>query len=249
MKKWILPILFMIGFLWLWQTLSAQSWFPPNYILPTPLQIFNAYFEFQLEIKKAALETSTSTLVGFLLSVFLGTSLALILSLSNTLRTALWPFVTFFQTVPLVAIAPLLVIWFGFGAPTVRASAFIVSFFPVVASTLVGLENTRPSYLDLFRLYGANRWKILFKLRLPSSLPFIFSGWRIAAGLAVIGAIVGEFIGGGGLGSLVDSGRTQQRIDLVFACVIIASVLASVFMFLLEVVRSKLVDRWPSIEK
>lgn len=249
MKKWILPILFMIVFVGLWQMASGSSWFLPQYILPSPQQIYQAFFEFQNELKKAAFETSVSTLIGFSISVILGTTLALILSLSKTLRTTLWPFVAFFQTVPLVAIAPLLVLWFGFGPPTVRASAFIVSFFPVVASTLVGLENIRQSYLELFRLYGASQWKILFKLRLPSSLPFVFSGWRIAAGLAVIGAIVGEFIGGGGLGSIVESGRTQQRIDLVFACVIIASVLACVFMYLLEIIRRQLTDRWPSIEK
>jgi NitT/TauT family transport system permease protein len=148
-----------------------------------------------------------------------------LLSQFDFLRRAFYPYAIFFQTVPVIAIAPLLVIWFGFGQPTVIASAFIVSIFPVIASTLLGLQSTEPALSDLFRLYSASRVDHLLKLRMPFALPHVFSGLRIASGLAVIGAIVGEFIGGGGLGSVVDAARTQQRIDKVFAAVLISSLL------------------------
>ena len=107
------------------------------------------------------------------------------------------------------------------------ASAFIVSIFPVIANTLDGILSTDPALRDLFRLYGASRSATLWKLRFPAALPQILTGLRIAGGLAVIGAIVGEFIGGQGLGSVVDVARTQQRTDKVFAAVLLASALGT----------------------
>jgi NitT/TauT family transport system permease protein len=153
-----------------------------------------------------------------------------LLSASRFLKRAVYPYAIFFQTVPIIAIAPLLVIWFGFGRPTVVASAFIVSIFPIVASTLLGLESTDPALVDLFRLYSAGPVARMTKLRVPFALPQMFSGLRIASGLSVIGAIVGEFIAGGGLGAIVDAARTQQRIDKVFAAVLISAVLGLVMI-------------------
>jgi NitT/TauT family transport system permease protein len=145
-----------------------------------------------------------------------------------------YPYAIFFQTVPIIAIAPLLVIWLGYGIPTVVASSFIVSVFPVIANSVMGLLGTEPLWLDLFKLMDASRIQTLFRLRVPAALPQIFAGFRIAAGLAVIGAIVGEFIAGTGLGGLVDSARNQQRVDRVFAAVILAAVLGIVYFSLVS---------------
>jgi NitT/TauT family transport system permease protein len=141
------------------------------------------------------------------------------------LRRAVLPFCIFFQTVPVVALAPLMVIWFGFGEPTVIASAAIVSFFPVLANTLLGFESASPEHRELFRSFRATRLQTLRRLEFPAAIPSILSGLRIASGLAVIGAIVGEFVGGGGLGALIDSARTQQKIEMVFAAVLLSSLL------------------------
>ena len=141
------------------------------------------------------------------------------------MQRAFYPYAIFFQIVPIVAIAPLLVIWFGYGARAVVAAAFIVSVFPVIANTLAGLLSVDPALRDLFRLYGASRAATLWKLQLPWALPYVLTGLRIAAGLAVIGAIVGEFVGGGGLGVVVLEAMRQQRTDLVFAAVGYASLL------------------------
>jgi NitT/TauT family transport system permease protein len=127
--------------------------------------------------------------------------------------------------VPIVAIAPLLVIWFGYGSRAVVAAAAVVSVFPVIANTLAGLLSVDPALADLFRLHGASRFATLWKLRLPWALPYLLTGLRIAAGLAVIGAIVGEFVGGGGLGVVVLGAMRQQRTDLVFAAIGYASLL------------------------
>jgi NitT/TauT family transport system permease protein len=151
--------------------------------------------------------------------------------------------------VPIIAIAPLLVIWFGYGMRTVVASAFIVSIFPVIANTLSGILSTDPALRDLFRLYGASGRDTLFKLRFPAALPQIFTGLRIASGLAVIGAIVGEFIGGQGLGSVVDVARTQQRVDKVFAAVLLASVLGLGLFGLINLVSALTLQRWHASEQ
>ena len=177
------------------------------------------------ELFGALLTTSVSALVGFLLSTVAGIAIAVFLSSSRAIQRAFYPYAVFFQTVPIIAIAPLLVIWFGYGTRTVIASAFVVSIFPVIANTLSGILSTEPALRDLFRLYGASTLVTLFKLRFPAALPQILTGLRVASGLAVIGAIVGEFIGGQGLGSVVDVARTQQRVDKVFAAVLLASVL------------------------
>jgi NitT/TauT family transport system permease protein len=132
---------------------------------------------------------------------------------------------------------------------TVIASAFVVSIFPVIANTLTGILSTDPALRDLFRLYGASTRVTLFKLRFPVALPQILTGLRVAAGLAVIGAIVGEFIGGEGLGSVVDVARTQQRIDKVFAAVLLASVLGLALFGLINLISYLALRRWHASEQ
>jgi NitT/TauT family transport system permease protein len=171
-----------------------------------------------------------------------------LLSSSRAIQRAFYPYAVFFQTVPIIAIAPLLVIWFGYGMKTVIAAAFIVSIFPVIANTLTGLLSTDPALRDLFRLYGASPGVTLVKLRFPAALPQILTGLRVASGLAVIGAIVGEFIGGAGLGSVVDVARTQQRVDKVFAAVLLASVLGLALFGLINLVSVLTLRRWHASE-
>lgn len=200
------------------------------YILPAPSQVAHAFSEFYPELQTAFGATFTATLIGLGISILLGQGLALGLSVSPFLRRALFPIAVFFQTVPIIAIAPLLVIWFGFGQPTVRASAAIVAFFPILSNALVGLQSTSRESLELFQILGATKFQTLLRLRIPSGLRATLAGLRVAAGLAVVGALVGEFVGGGGLGSLIDSARTQQRVDLVFACVVSSALLGLIFV-------------------
>src|SRR5437660_3990669 len=213
-------------------------------LLPAPSAVLTAMIESRQELTTAMWKTSSSALLGFALSTLAGISIAVLLSSSPTIRRAFYPYAVFFQTVPIISIAPLLVIWFGFGRPTVIASAAIVSVFPIIASTLLGLKSTEPALIDLFKLYSATRRQTLWMLKIPFALPQIFSGLRIASGLAVVGAIVGEFIGGGGLGSVVDSARTQQRIDRVFAAVLISSLLGVVLVGAVNLVSSLSLGSW-----
>ena len=214
------------------------------FLVPPPSAIFETILRDWRELFLALAKTSTGAIVGFALSAFAGVAIAVFLSSSRAIQEAFYPYAVFFQTVPIIAIAPLLVIWFGYGLRTVVASAFIVSIFPVIANTLNGILSTDPALRDLFRLYGASAAVTLRKLRFPAALPQILTGLRIAGGLAVIGAIVGEFIGGQGLGSVIDVARTQQRTDKVFAAVLLASVLGLALFGLINIVSRLVLRRW-----
>jgi NitT/TauT family transport system permease protein len=221
----------------------------PSYLLPTPTAVLRAMFENRAELAQAMLKTSSSALAGFALSALTGIAIAVFLASSRWVQRAFYPYAVFFQTVPIIAIAPLLVIWFGYGMRTVVASAFVVSIFPVIANTLTGILSTDPALRDLFRLYGASQRDTLFKLRFPAALPQILTGLRISSGLAVIGAIVGEFIGGEGIGSVVDVARTQQRVDKVFAAVLMASLLGLALFGVINLVSTLALRRWHASEQ
>ncbi len=217
----LLPFVFIVAV----AEIAVRAGWIQEFLFPAPSSVLKTLSDDRHELFQGFSETALAAIVGLILSFIVGVGFAIVLSASSFLRRAFLPYAIFFQTVPIISIAPLLVIWFGFGRPTVIASAFIVSIFPIVASTLLGLQSTDPALIDLFRLYSGSRWSQMVKLRIPFALPQIFSGLKIATGLAVIGAIVGEFIGGGGLGSVVDAARTQQRTDKVFAAVLISSAL------------------------
>lgn len=222
----------------------VRSNFVPSYILPAPSDVVVSLFVDRSEYLSGFMSTAQAALMGLLLSFAVGTAAAVLLSLSTWMRRAFLPYATFFQTVPIIALAPVLVIWFGFGQPTVVASSFIVSLFPIVANSILGLQSTDRHLLDLFRIHRASRLATLWKLQLPSALPAIFGGLRIASGLAVIGAIVGEFIAGGGLGEVVDSARTQQRLDKVFAAVFLSSLLGLFLVVLIDFISRRTLRSW-----
>jgi NitT/TauT family transport system permease protein len=213
-------------------------------LLPPPSAVARAGFTQAAQLFAALWITARSVLIGLALSTLAGVSAAIALSSSRWIERAFYPYAIFFQTVPIVAIAPLLVIWFGYGPRAVVAASFIVSLFPVVANTLAGLQSVDPDLRDLFRLYGAGRFATLRKLGLPWALPQILTGVRIAAGLAVIGAIVGEFVGGGGLGLVVLGAMREQRTDLVFAAVLYASALGLALFAAVDLACRVALRRW-----
>jgi NitT/TauT family transport system permease protein len=213
-------------------------------LLPPPSAVARAAFAHAPTLVPALWITTRSVLIGLALSTTVGVAAAIALSSSRWVERAFYPYAIFFQTVPIVAIAPLLVIWFGYGPRAVVAAAFIVSLFPVIANTLAGLHSVDPDLRDLFRLYGAGRLATLRKLGFPWALPNILTGVRIAAGLAVIGAVVGEFVGGGGLGLVVLGAMREQRTDLVFAAVLYASGLGLALFAAVDVACRVALRRW-----
>lgn len=216
----------------------------PAFLLPLPSQVFQALLDNAGDLVAATQETLSHAAQGLALSFLVGLTMALFISLSKWLRGAILPVALFFQMVPIIAIAPMLVIWFGYGGPSVVAAAAIVSFFPILASSLQGLDSAPLAMQELLSLYGASKWEIYLKLKIPKALPFIFNGVKISLGLAVVGTLVGEFIGGGGLGSLIDSARTQQRADLVFAAVLSSSLIGWIMNEIWDKARTSLLKKW-----
>lgn len=230
------PAVFSFALLLILFEICVRTGLIPEFLFPAPSMVFQTLLENKEDFTKAFFETLQGSLIGLFLSIVLGSTLAILFSLSQFLKKSILPFAIFFQTVPIIAIAPLLVIYFGFGMPTVVAAAFIVSIFPIIANTLLGLESISKSELELFKLYKASPWQILVKLRIPSAYASIYAGLKVSIGLAIIGAIAGEFVAGGGLGAMIDSARTQQRIDLVFGALGLLSVMGLCCIAILKLI-------------
>ena len=223
------PALTLVLALALWECL-VRALRVPAFLVPPPSAVLSAAWLERESLRNALLTTTQGACAGFALSATLGTLVGLSFSLSRWLERGLYPYALFLQTVPIVAVAPLLVLWFGPGLRAVAVSAFIVSVFPIIANTLAGLRSVDPRSSDLFRLYGANLAQTVLKLRLPTAIPSMLTGFKVASGLSVIGAIVGEFVAGfsdgnAGLGITVLSAYRQLRTDLLFAAVLLASLL------------------------
>jgi NitT/TauT family transport system permease protein len=228
-SRFLAPLVTLLAVAGAWE-IAVRALAVPAFLLPPPSSVLAAMRAEGAMLAGSMWTTAQGALAGFALSATLGLSAGLLLSLSRVLERGLYPYALFLQTVPIVAVAPLLVLWFGPGLRAVAVSAFIVSVFPVVANTLSGLKSTDPRLVDLFRLYGAGTFDTLFKLKLPFALPSIATGYRVASGLSVIGAIVGEFVAGfsegdAGLGITVLAAYRQLRTDLLFAAVMLASAL------------------------
>jgi NitT/TauT family transport system permease protein len=247
------PFAALTLFLSAWE-IAARALRIPAYLLPPPSAVTAAAWSHAGALLSAAACTGRAALTGFALSVVLGVLAAVVLGSSRLLSRALYPYTVFLQTVPIVAIAPLLVLWFGAGFRAVAISALIVSVFPVITGTLAGFRSVDPALRDLFRLYGAGRAATLLKLELPAAVPSIVTGLRVAAGLAVIGAIVGEFVAGfsedgAGLGITVMEANRQLRTDLVFAAVLGASLLGLAIFAAVDLAGYLLLRRWHPSEK
>ena len=225
--------------------LSVRTGLVESTLIPAPSTIWQTLWDMKSDFKDAFISTFSNVLAGWLLSATAGIILAFLFSLSSLMKQAVLPFAVFFQTVPIIAIAPLLVIYFGFGSATVIAASFIVSLFPVIASTLIGLESPTPGQLDLFRIYQAKPLEVLFKLRVPSAYPYLYSGLKISAGLSIVGVIAGEFVAGGGLGALIDAARTQQRVDIVFVALLLLSLMGWILLAALKLTHVAIISNRP----
>lgn len=228
-----------------WSALSAR--YPPV-LLPSPVEVVQAAVAGSDTLLEATTSTAVASLSGLLIAVGAGLFGAMLFSRSRWIEAALYPYALLIQTVPIVAIAPLLVVWLGYGSPPAIASAAIVSFFPVLTAANLGLRSTPREQLELFALYDAGFLRTLLHLRLPGALPFLFSGLRTAAGLSVIGAIVGEFVGSNGLpaslGFVVLRSARSADTATSFAAIFAAAALALVFFSAVRLLERLSIGRW-----
>lgn len=245
----LLPPLGLLGLLLLtWQTaVWLNDW--EVFLVPSPLDVAAATGKNLDKLASATLLTAAGALAGFLGSLVLGVTTALVFSQSKLVRASCFPYAVFLQTVPIIAVAPLIINWCGTGFQSVVLVTLIISVFPIIASTTSGLLNIDPDLLDLFRLYRATRWNILWKLRMPHAVPYLITGARTSSGMAVIGAIVGEFFVGHtteryGLGYLVRSSSDLLRTDLLFASVIASALLGIAMFGTVTLVGATALSRW-----
>jgi NitT/TauT family transport system permease protein len=198
----------------------------PVVVLPTPLQVLQAMVQESRALIEDGWITALECIYGFALAMVIGIPIAVTMTYSRIANQMFYPLLVASQSIPKVAIAPILLVWFGTGLQSKLAMAFVIAFFPVVVDTATGLRSTSPELLELARSLQCSRLQTFFKIQLPSALPSIFSGAKIAVTLAVIGAVIGEFIGSNeGLGNLLLTANSQLNTPLVWAALIVLSAL------------------------
>jgi len=237
------PLLFITLLLVLWE-LFVRLGEIPEWILPGPLQILKTFAETLTLMLKHARVTMIECLVGFGISIILAFVIALLMDELPVVRKALYPLLVTSQTVPIVSVAPLFIIWFGYGITPKILVVILVCFFPIVISLLGGLASVDNDYLKLFRSMGASRMAIFRMVKLPLSLPSFFSGLKISATYSVMGAVIGEWLGAKeGLGNYLTLSQRSFMVDRVFAAILAITVL-SLLLFAVIVVLEWLIIPW-----
>ncbi len=235
----------LAGLVGLWQ---AAVWLTgvPAYILPGPAAVGAALVDRAGLIGVHALRTLAEILLGLGCGAALGGATALAMSYFRPARHWLLPVVVVSQAIPVFALAPLLVLWLGYGMASKVAMAVLVIYFPVTAAFFDGLRRTDPGWLDLARSMGASRWAILVRIRLPAALPALASGLRVAAAVAPIGAVIGEWVGASaGLGYLMLHANARVQIDLMFAALVTLAAIGVALYFATDAVLRRLVPWQP----
>jgi NitT/TauT family transport system permease protein len=243
----LLPIAVLAGGILLWDRLVHGYDLPP-YVLPGPRLVFATVVSDWGVLSSSLMVTLTITIEGFLLALVGGIGLAVLFSQSRLVEYSLYPYAVILQVTPIVAIAPLLLIYLP-QQGAVLACAWLVAFFPVLANTTLGLNSVDHHLVDLFRLYGASRWQVLWELRLPAALPHILGGVKIAGGLSLIGAVVAEIAAGAagagsGLAYRISESGYRLNIPRMFAALLLLSIAGIVIFFALSLASHLLLRRW-----
>lgn len=212
----------------------------PTFVLPAPSAIAGALIANWQSLARATQATSLEVFFGFVLSAIVGILVALIIVRFERFGRALYPLIVLFQNVPKIALAPIFILWFGYDLSPKVLLIVVIAFFPVTIDMLAGLQSVEPSFVALMRSVGASPGKILLRVRIPHSLPHLMAGLKVAITFSVIGAIVGEFAGANqGLGYVIQFASTQLDTPLIFAALVVVSVLGLAFYYVVE-----LAERW-----
>jgi NitT/TauT family transport system permease protein len=221
----------------------------PHYILPGPVSIFTTLVTDWATLSGALWVTLRITFAALIAAVSVGVALAILFTQSKWLERSLLPYAVILQVTPVVAIAPLIIIWVGDVNLSLLICAWIVAFFPILSNTILGLNSADHNLVSLFQLYGANRWQTLRYLRLPAALPYFLGGLKISGGLALIGAVVAEFVAGtGGTASglayrILESGY-QLKIPRMFAALLMISMSGIAIFLVTSYIAHRLLHRW-----
>jgi NitT/TauT family transport system permease protein len=247
----IAPVVVFVAFATIWHCMVVCLKVPAI-ILPSPIAVLNALWKEQLELLTASWVTLQAAAAGLVCSAVIGAMIAIVFSQSTLLRVSLYPYVIFLQTVPIVAIAPLLIIWSGNNFRTIVLVSTIISIFPVIANVTSGLMSINENLGELFRMQSASRWQTLTKLRIPSAIPQWVLGLRISSGLSVIGAIVAEFFVGNsgaydGLGTLMTARQANLQTAELIAALIACTGLGILLFGIVNLMSATVLRRWTRV--
>lgn len=218
------PLIIFLSAIGIWQ-LTCMLADIPEYFLPSPVRIFQAMIEYQDALISNGWQTLMTTLVGFGISVVFGIAVGALIGNSKTLYNALYPLFIAFETVPKVAVVPILVLWFGIGTTPAIITAWIISFFPIVVNVSTGLATLEPEVVDVMRALKASKRQILFKVGIPNTLPYFFGALKISITLAFVGSVVAETVAANaGVGHLLLSAQANFDVPLVFAGLVVLAI-------------------------
>jgi NitT/TauT family transport system permease protein len=228
--------------------LFAAWWFVawrelvPAYLIPSPGSVWETMVTDWAMLLEHTWVTTIETILGFVIAAVIGVATAVLLVYSKTAEKSLYPLILFAQVIPKIAIAPILVVWFGFGLTPKIVLAVLIAFFPVVVSAVAGLRSVDPELLEMSATMGASRWRTFLKIRFPGALPQLMSGLKVAVTLAVVGAVVGEFVGADrGLGFVLLLASGNLDAPLLFADLILMSLIGVVLFVLVELAEHLLI--------
>lgn len=243
MKKYInienkiIPVVFQVIILFLWQ-ISIDKWKIPQYILPSPKEIIITLVNIFPSITTHIYTTLYEALVGFIISIVVALILAILMDNVKLIKKCIYPILVVSQTIPIIAIAPLFVIWFGFGLLPKIIVVVLVCFFPIVISLIDGLESVDRDMINLLKTMGASKFQIFTLVKLPSCMVNFFSGLRIAATYSIMGAVIGEWLGGDkGLGVYMIRAKNSYSLDKVFAVILVIIILSMALFGLLHLLQ------------
>ncbi|MEK8128774.1 ABC transporter permease [Paenibacillus filicis] len=247
-NKVVPPLAVFILFVGLWEIVLRLTG-TKAYLLPKPSDIVIAAAANGSNLIASVSTTIVEAVLGFLASVVLGVAFAILLALSKTVERSVYPYAIILQTIPIVAVAPIIVIWFGAGMNAIVVIAFLIGFFPILSNTLIGLNSTEQNMKNLFYLYNATKMQTIWRLRIPAALPYMLAGLKISCSLSVVGAIVGEYIAGigglqGGLGYAITVASTRLQTAYLFACGLSAALVGIVFFLLINALSNRLLRSW-----
>ncbi len=242
----VLLVAVAVGCLW---HLAVRLFDLPKILLPTPFEVAIAGWEHRGPLLWGTLVTGAAAAISLACAVALGTGISILFSQSATIRRAFFPYIVFLQTVPIVAISPLLVIWSGYEFRTTVIATVIICLFPIINNVTTGLASATKEHDELFRLYGAGRIKRLFWLQLPTAVPYLVLGMRISSGLAVVGAIVAEFfVSNGsayeGLGVMMTGWQGLSKTDALMAALFASTLLGLILFASVRLLAATLLRRW-----
>ncbi|MGC1852608.1 MAG: ABC transporter permease [Solirubrobacterales bacterium] len=247
MRRWILPVLLLVALIGVWQVAASTGALADllglePFVVPSPAEIASSLWDYRSLLIENAWVTLKEILLGFLIGLVAGVGFAVLMRLSTTLRLAFYPLMVASQAIPILVLAPILLIWFGFGIGPKLVVVALICFFPIAVNATDGLRSVDPEATKMMRTLDASRWQVLRRLEAPTALPFVFSGARIAATFAPIAAVFGEWVGANsGLGVLIREDSAKLETPRLFAATLVLTAIALALYGLLALAERRVV--------